>query len=130
MSYAEGTGMDTETAADEVIDMIAEIEVQRQTMEQEAGVESASSGALRRLHELLSREREALQLHGPNSAHAANVDAVTNEIERVKKLARATSHGFISRNTRPEPRQVSLRSGTRIPPRNKGRRTMGRAGGR
>lgn len=122
--------METILATDEMIDAIAEIEARRQAMEQEAGAAAASSGALRRLHELLDGAREALRLHGPNAGHPANVDAVTIEIERVKKLARITSPGSLSRNMRPEPRQVSLRSGTRIPPRNKGRRTMGRAGGR
>jgi hypothetical protein len=117
-------------ATDEVIDAIAEIEAQRQAMEQEAGVVAASSGALRRLHELLESERASLQSRGPQTGHPANVDAVITEIERVKGLARMASPNSPANNTRPEPRQVSLRSETRNPPRNKGRRTMGRAGGR
>lgn len=122
--------LDAMLATDEMIDAIGEIEAQRQAMEQEAGAAAASSGALRRLHELLDGAREALQLHGPIAGHPANVEAVTIEIERVKKLARVTSPGVLSRNMRPEPRPVPLRSETRIPPRNKGRRTMGRTGGR
>ena len=117
-------------ASDEVIDTIAEIEVQRQAVEKEAGLGAASSGALRRLHALLEREREAQQVHGPSTAHPANIDAVTIEIERVERLGRMTSGSSIPKRARPEQRQVSLRSGTRIPPRNKGRRTMGRASGR
>lgn len=117
-------------ATDEVIDAIAGIEAQRQAMEQEAGAAAATSGALRRLHELLESERASLQLRGPQAGHPENVDAVTTEIERVKGLARSASPNSSAKNTRPEPRQVSLRSETRNPPRNKSRRTMGRAGGR
>ena len=117
-------------ASDEVIDTIAEIEVQRQTVEKEGGRGAASNGALRRLHELLAREREAQQIHEPGTAHPANIDAVTIEIERVERLGRMMSGGSIPKRARPELRQESLRRGTRIPPRNKGRRTMGRASGR
>ena len=42
MQHPEGMGMDTGIATDEVIDTIAEIEVQRQAMEQEAGRGAAS----------------------------------------------------------------------------------------
>ena len=49
-------------ATDEVIDAIAGIEAQRQAMEQEAGAAAATSGALRRLHDLLESERASLQL--------------------------------------------------------------------
>ena len=117
-------------ATEEVIDAIAEIEAQRQAMEHEAGTAAASSGALRRLHELLDSERQSLQSRGPETRHPVNIDAVTIEIERVKGLARIAGVDVPGKNARPEPRQVSLRSETRIPPRNKGRRTMGRAGGR
>lgn len=117
-------------ATDEVIDAIAGIEAQRQAMEQETGAAAATSGALRRLHELLESERASLQSRGPQAGHPENVDAVTTEIERVKGLARIASPNAPAKTTRPEPRQVSLRSETRNPPRNKGRRTMGRTGGR
>lgn len=122
--------LETILATDEVVDAIAEIELQRQAMGQEGGAAAAASGALRRLHVLLDGAREALQLHGESAAHLANIDAVTIEIERVKKLAPTTSPDPLSRNMRPDPRQVSVRSGARIPSRNKGRRTMGRASGR
>ena len=119
-----------ETYTDEVIDAIGAIEAQRQAMAHEAGVVAASSGALRRLHELLEGVRAALQSQGPDVGHPGNVEAVTIEIERVKKLAGVTTPGSISGNKHPEPQQMSLRDNTRIPARNKGRRTMGRASGR
>jgi hypothetical protein len=118
-------------ATDEVIDEIAEIEAQRQALEQEAGVAAALSGALRRLHELLDGGRQSLQLRGPQAGHPANVDTVAAEIERVKGLARFAKPDLVPvQSARPEPRQISLRSETRNPPRNKGRRTMGRTSGR
>jgi hypothetical protein len=126
----DGNASERTLATDEVIDAIAEIEAQRQAMEHEAGVAAASSGALRRLHELLDSERQSLQSRGPQTRHPMNIDAVTIEIERVNGLARFAGADSPGKNTRPEPRQVSLRSETRNPPRNKGRRTMGRAGGR
>ena len=44
--------------SDEVIDAIAQIELQRQEMEKEAGLAAACNEALRKLHELLERERK------------------------------------------------------------------------
>ena len=107
--------------------MIADIEMQRQAMVKEAGLAAACSSALRKLHELLDREKEALRLRGPAAGHPQNVEAVTTEIERVKQLTVAKSEGsraYIGL------RKASWRNAHRVPARNKGRRTMGRAGGR
>ena len=121
-------------ATDDVIDAIADIEMKRRETEKEAGLAMSCSSALRKLHELLEHEKEALQLHSAGTAHPANVDAVTIEIERVKQLAVVTSQGHPSRNAdsaglRQVSRQKSWHNAPRNPPRNKGRRTMGRAGG-
>lgn len=119
------------TATDEVTDAIAHIEMHRQEMEKEAGLGAACSEALRKLHELLDREREALQLHGPGTVHAANVEAVTAEIKRVKNLALITSQGSIPKSARPGQRRMSWQNAPRNPSRrHRGRRTMGRTGGR
>jgi hypothetical protein len=118
---------ETASASDEVIDALAGIERQRQAMEKEAGLAAACSSALRKLHELLDREKEALQLRGPGAGHRENVGAVTADIERVKRLAVVTSQrpaGY------PGQQKASWRNAQRSPARNKGRRTMGRAGGR
>jgi len=125
----------TTPATDEVIDAIAGIEMQRQVMEKEAGLQASCSSALRKLHELLDHEKEALQLHGAGTGHPANVEAVTIEIERVRRLAVITGQGHPSRNADPAglrqvSRQKSWQNAPRNPARNKGRRTMGRAGGR
>jgi hypothetical protein len=80
-------------ATDEVIDVIAGIEMQRREMEKEAGLVASCSLALRKLHELLDHEKESLQLRGPEAGHPGNVEAVTIEIERVKGLTVVTSRG-------------------------------------
>lgn len=120
---------------DEVIGAIAEIEMKRREMEQEAGLAASCSSALRKLHELLEREKAALQLHSAGTGHPANVDAVTIEVERVKRLTVIKVQGPPHRNADPaglrqESRQKSWQDARRNPARNKGRRTMGRAGGR
>ena len=122
--------MDPVTATDDVIDLIADIEMHRQGMAKESDLAAACNEALRKLHELLGREREALQSHGPGTRHSANIATVMLEIEKVKKLAGGTSQPASSsagsRNARPGHHQVSLQSAARNFPRNKSRRTMGR----
>jgi hypothetical protein len=128
--------MDPATASDDVIDLIASIETHRQKMGKESDHATACNEALRKLHELLEREREALQSHGAGTRHSANVEAVTIEIEKVKKLANDNSQpGQPGQPARPKnpllthphaDRQVSLQSAERTFPRTKARRTMGR----
>lgn len=123
------------SASDEALGAIADIELKRQEMEKVAGLAASCGSALRQLHELLDREKEALQLRGPDARHAANVDAVTTEIERVKRLVVITAQGHPTGNTdraglRQALRQKSWQNARRNPARNKGRRTMGRTGGR
>jgi hypothetical protein len=123
--------MDTETAADDITDAIAQIEMHRQESAKMSGLESACNEALRKLHEILHSEQEAAQLHGPGTLHPANVRALTAAIEKVKKLAGAPSKGA-GRVHRPGQgrKGVSPPGAPHQPPRNKGRRTMGRRGDR
>lgn len=121
-----GEGM----ATDEVTDMIANIEMQRQEMEKEAGLTAACREALRKLHELLDREKKALQPHGPSTGHSANIEAVMIEIKRVNKLSGITSQGSIPKTARHGQRRVSWQNAPGSPSRNRGRRTMGRSSGR
>jgi hypothetical protein len=122
--------MDTVTASDDVIDLIAGIEMHRQKMGKESDHATACNEALRKLHELLEREREALQSHGADTRHSANVETVTIEIEKVKKLAGDSSPPARPKNpllTHPHAQhQVSLQGAERTFPRTKARRTMGR----
>jgi hypothetical protein len=123
--------MGTGRATDEVIDAIAHIEMHRQEMQKEAGPAAASNEALRKLHELLEHERQALQLHGPGAGDPANIEAVTAEIEKVKRLAGAGNQGANRGHVHDQRQKRNSRPGRpHNPPRNKGRRTMGRRGDR
>jgi hypothetical protein len=106
--------VDPAAASDEVIDLIGAMELHRQATEKESQSDgpAARIEMLRRLHELLGRERAALQSHGRGAPHAANVARVTLEIAKLGKPAEA-AHLLSSQAQR------SL-------PRHKGRRTMGR----
>jgi len=127
---SEARHLGTTPATDEVSDMIADIEMQRQATVKEGGLAASCSAALRRLHELLDREKEALQLRGADAGHPENVEAVATEIERVKGLTVITSPGPAPKGAYPGQRKVAWRNAHRSPARNRGRRTMGRAGGR
>jgi hypothetical protein len=117
-------------ATDEVIDAIADIEMQRRETEKKAGFATSCSAALQRLNELLEHESKALVLRGPDAGHSGNVAALKLEIGRVKALAAPRVQDSIPRYVRTEQRQASWRNTPRNPARNKGRRTMGRASGR
>jgi len=122
--------MNTGMPTDEVTDAIAYIEMHRQEMAREAGVPAACAQALRQLQELLEQERQALQ--SGNGGGPANVDAVTNEINRVKSLASGNNQGRHSQRARSGPgagpgqQQKSRRNRSR----NKGRGPRGQPGGR
>jgi hypothetical protein len=117
-------------ASDEVVDEIAAIEMHRQGTEQESGLAVACSESLRKLHALLEQEKEALRLHGPDTVHAFNVEAVANEITRVQSMTGAKGQGAMPRNTRPRGQPAPRPEKTHNSPRNRGRRTVGRSGGR
>jgi hypothetical protein len=116
--------MNPGNATDEIFDLVASVETHRQKREKESGLAAACNEALRRLHELLDREREAPQAHGPDTRHSANIEAVTIEIKRVRKLLGNTPRDAMSRV--PRPGQGSLQSAARDLPRDEGRGTMGR----
>lgn len=124
--------MSTNRVTDEVLDAIAHIEMHRQDSERESGLAAACSEALRKLHELLEAERAVLQQQG--AGHSANLDAVTNEINKVKRLAGMSSQERPKQKQEhrggQQPQPGSARKGTPNAPRNKGRRTMGRRGER
>ena len=100
------------TPSDEVLDLIGAIAMHRQAMEREAGAGPARNEALRKLNELLARERDA-----PNLA------ALVLEIEKLKRSDHpAAPRGYARRN-----QQLALPNASRTFGRHKGRRTMGRS---
>ena len=123
--------MSTGIPSDDVINAIVRIRMHRQEMQKETGPSAASNEALRKLHELLERERHALQVHVPAAGHTANIEAVTAEIEAVRKLTNAGTKpaGRVPAQGQPKKRMATP-SAPHNRPRNKGRRTMGRRGDR
>lgn len=120
--------MSAETAMDEVTDLIANIEMHRQEIERESGLDASRNYALRRLNLALRGEQEESQLHGPSAARLANAEALAVEISRVEKLAGIASRRPTLKVKRasPAPRRESWRETQRKPPKSRGRRTMGR----
>ena len=113
--------------SDETLDAIAYIEMHRQEAAREAGIAAACNEALRKLHELLERERQAP--HEPGSRHAANIEAVAAEIERVKGLAGAAARPKQGRSKQRGHQRPGGGQQHQVP-RGKQRRTMGRGRGR
>jgi len=107
--------------SDEVLDAIAHIELHRQHMAKESGATAACNESLRKLHELLERERGGP--HDPGTRHAANIEALTAEIARVKGLAGAAAR---PKHGRPQPGGPRRQGRGHDAPRNKQRRNTGR----
>ena len=104
--------MEGTRASDEVIDEIALIAMLRHDAERHGGVGggSASSEALRKLHELRDREQKAMQTAEDKSVHLANLDAVANEIRKVQhsgggNRTNSGGGGGGERHARPRPQQ-------------------------
>jgi hypothetical protein len=114
----------------DVANTIARIEQHRQALEKEGGAAAACNEALRRLHELLEREHQALQTHGDDALLATNIEAVKAEIERVKKLAATAGKGVMPKRGFPQGKKHVGPSRPHGVPRTKLRRTMGRSSGR
>lgn len=116
--------------SERVMDAIAQIELHRLDMAKESNVAAACNEALRRLHELLDGERIRSQSAGPGAEHSEEIKAVTTEIERVKRLAGAPGKGAMRGHERVQRPKGMRPDQPHNRPRTKGRRTMGRTGGR
>jgi len=110
-------------ATDEMIDIIASIEMRRQEVERKSGGAAACGEALRTLQELLECESEALRRRGAGSQHSANIAAVTTEIDKVKRMIGGASPRIAQRD-------VLRRGAPQAHSRHWGHRAMGRNGGR
>ena len=83
--------MDPQQASDEVTDLIASIEMHRQEVERESGLDASRNYALPKLQELLRSEQEASQQPGAEtqgSASSANIEAVNAAIRKLQSLNR------------------------------------------
>jgi hypothetical protein len=128
-----------EGVSDEVTDGIAHIEMHRQEAVKDSGLAVACSEALRKLQELLEEQR-TVALQTDPQGRSPDVEAVMLEIRKVKGLAgnggdKQNKQNHARRNARPAQPQGGGRPGGRGnggphgPPRNKGRRTVGRGNG-
>ena len=104
---------------DELIDLIASIEMHRQEIEREAGLEASRNYAVKRLQEALLAE----QLEESRQALAL-------ALKRVQALGSRANERPTLRPGRPAPQGRSWRDAQGRSPRTRGRRTMGRSGGR
>jgi hypothetical protein len=123
-------------ASDEVIDEIALIAMLRHEAERHGGGLGASgSEALRKLHELRDREQKAMQEAEHKAVHMANLEALAVEIRKVQQMSGSGNRNSEHKNSNPRPRPQGQQQprkegggGPHNPPRNKGRRNMGRQG--
>ena len=122
--------MNAERVSDEVIDEIAHIEMLRQDMEKQSNLGAACNLSLRKLQEILQREQAAAQLHGAGTLHPANVQALTDEINRVKQMMGGAGRNQKPGGPRPGGPQAPRGDRGHRHAKNRGRRTMGRPGGR
>jgi len=104
---------------DELIDLIASIEMHRQEIEREAGLEVSRKYAMGRLQEALLAEQAP-----------ENREALGAALKRVQALGSRASERPTLRPGRPAPQGRSWREAQGRSPRTRGRRTMGRGGGR
>ena len=116
---------------DEVTDLIASIEMHRKEIERESGLEASRTYSLQRLQQALATEQEAALQPDANPARVATAAALADEIKRVGSLSRGSGQRpqgggrpqqQQQRNFRPDQQRKSSKS--------RGRRGMGRGGGR
>lgn len=105
--------------SDDVIDLIGSIEMHRQEMERDTGLEASRSYALKRLQDATQSEQVP-----------ANLDALNLAIERVQALSSRAVQRPTPTASRPAQSRPSQRDAQRHPQRTRGRRPMGRQGGR
>jgi hypothetical protein len=122
--------MNAESAMDEVTDLIANIEMHRQEIEKETGLDAARNYALGRLQLALHGEQEGSLLNGASDARLAISNALAVEIRRVEALAGTSSRRPVLTRASSGPPPDSRRDAQRKSPASRGRRTMGRRSGR
>ncbi len=126
MTAREGAPLEHASATGDITALILATESHRREMQKTSGLAGACNEALRRLHEVLARERNALQVHGPAARqHSANIGALKLEIARIGALGGAGS-GAPPAGPRSARAGGGAHDAYRTFARSKGRRTMGR----
>ena len=116
------------TSREELAELIANVELERQAAARETGNAAACLTALRKLQDLQVREKTALSTGGPSAAHSANLAALAVEVSRVQRLAGTTNRLSLPNKSGSDERTGARRGAPRPPLRARGR-TTGRSGG-
>jgi hypothetical protein len=122
--------MDADTAMDEVTDLIANIEMHRQEIAGESGLDASRNYALGRLRQELQRRQEESGLQEAGGASTAITEALAAEIRRVETLAGRAGQRQDQQRTSAPPHRQSRRDMPRQSKQSRGRRNMGRRTGR
>jgi hypothetical protein len=89
---------------DELAEIIAGVELDRQETARQIGNAAACAAAVRKLEKLQSAEKDALRARGPAAQHSANLATLTAEIGKVQKLGGTTNRVSLPDSTEPEPK--------------------------
>jgi len=123
--------MNAQHASDEVTDLIASIEMHRQEIERESGLEASRNYALPRLQDLLRAEQEAAPQPDAEINRAANIEAVNAAIRKVQSLGRGGQRHAQGKQQRPfQGPGGGRRDNNPRRERHRGRRSQARRGGR
>jgi hypothetical protein len=120
--------MNAELATAEMINTLADIEMQRLKREKESGVPASCSWALGKLYEVLPRKRKWSGAKVESTALEANIEAATLAIGRLRKLAQTTGEHTKLKSDRPWHQHKSWRDAQKTFSGNRPRRTMNRQG--
>jgi hypothetical protein len=118
------------TSREELAELIANVELERQTAARDTGNAAACLSALRKLQNLQAREKTALSTKGPSAVHSANLAALAAEVSRVQKLAGTTNRLSLPNRSGDDERSGARRGASRPPLRSRGRTTGSNGGGR
>ena len=113
------------TSREELADIIASVEAERQAAARESGNAAACMTALRKLQELQKNEKNALATQGPSDVHSANLATLAAEVSRVQKLA-GTNRLSLPNETKRNERGGARHGASRPPVRTQGRKMPGR----
>jgi hypothetical protein len=122
--------MSAENPMDEITDLIANIEMHRQEIARESGLEASRNYALGRLRQELLPRQEESRLQGPSPERLAHIEALSAEIRRVETLAGSAGQREAAQRTSAPRHRQSRRDMPRQPNQSRGRRNMGRRSGR
>lgn len=122
--------MSAENPMDEITDLIANIEMHRQEIARESGLEASRTYALGRLRQELQLRQEESSLQGESAERRAHIEALAAEVRRVETMKGGASQNQAAQRAAAPRHRQSRRDMPRQPGQGRGRRNMGRRTGR